>query len=204
MHSLFLCVFSPLSFLFTAHLTVADTSHVLLHCRYNIVFLVLTYGIPMLVMIVCYTVMGKELWGSKSIGEHTQRQRESVKSKKKVSTVRVYSSQPKIRSNLQRSPPMWKAKKLNSCSRRKRANKEGISDTAEHHRAETTKKSENKSFKETAAKNHDRVSDLPIRIQFSMWILGKSSDNNSVCTFALSVLTAPEKPICFPFVAPHQ
>lgn len=38
----------------------------------------------MLIMVVCYTIMGKELWGSKSIGEHTQRQYESVKSKKKV------------------------------------------------------------------------------------------------------------------------
>lgn len=53
-------------------------------CSYNIVFLVLTYGIPMLIMVVCYTIMGKELWGSQSIGEHTQRQHESVKSKKKV------------------------------------------------------------------------------------------------------------------------
>lgn len=51
---------------------------------YNIVFLILTYGIPMLVMVVCYTLMGKELWGSQSIGEHTERQKESVKSKKKV------------------------------------------------------------------------------------------------------------------------
>ncbi|KAJ6640304.1 Tachykinin-like peptides receptor 86C [Pseudolycoriella hygida] len=51
---------------------------------YNIVFLVLTYGIPMLIMVVCYSFMGKELWGSQSIGEHTERQRESVKSKKKV------------------------------------------------------------------------------------------------------------------------
>lgn len=39
----------------------------------------------MVVMIICYTVMGRELWGSQSIGEHTQRQTESVKSKKKVS-----------------------------------------------------------------------------------------------------------------------
>lgn len=51
---------------------------------YNIVFLVLTYGIPMLIMVVSYTIMGKELWGSRSIGEQTQRQKEAVKSKKKV------------------------------------------------------------------------------------------------------------------------
>lgn len=52
--------------------------------RYNIVFLILTYGFPMLVMICCYTSMGRELWGSRSIGEHTERQLESMKSKKKV------------------------------------------------------------------------------------------------------------------------
>lgn len=51
---------------------------------YNIVFLLLTYVVPMLVMCVCYTLMGRELWGSKSIGEHTERQRESVCAKKKV------------------------------------------------------------------------------------------------------------------------
>ncbi|XP_049537972.1 tachykinin-like peptides receptor 86C [Anopheles darlingi] len=51
---------------------------------YNLVFLILTYGIPMLIMIVCYSLMGRELWGSRSIGEHTERQLESMKSKKKV------------------------------------------------------------------------------------------------------------------------
>ncbi|KAL1398878.1 hypothetical protein pipiens_008616, partial [Culex pipiens pipiens] len=50
---------------------------------YNLVFLILTYGIPMLIMIVCYSLMGRELWGSRSIGEHTERQLESMKSKKK-------------------------------------------------------------------------------------------------------------------------
>lgn len=48
----------------------------------------------MLVMVICYTLMGKELWGSQSIGEHTERQRESVKSKKKVclpQSIQIYS-----------------------------------------------------------------------------------------------------------------
>ena len=36
-------------------------------------------------MVVCYTLMGRELWGSRSIGELTQRQAESIKSKRKVS-----------------------------------------------------------------------------------------------------------------------
>lgn len=51
---------------------------------YNLVFLGVTYLIPMMVMAVCYTLMGRKLWGSKSIGEHTQYQKESMKSKRKV------------------------------------------------------------------------------------------------------------------------
>lgn len=58
---------------------------------YNIVFLAFTYGIPMVVMLICYSVMGRELWGSQSIGENTERQTESVKSKKKVSMEHLLS-----------------------------------------------------------------------------------------------------------------
>ena len=56
----------------------------ILCCRYNLVFLGVTYLIPITVMAVCYTLMGRKLWGSKSIGEHTQHQKESIKSKRKV------------------------------------------------------------------------------------------------------------------------
>jgi tachykinin-like receptor len=58
------------------------------HCilsRYNLVFLGLTYLVPVIAMAVCYTLMGRELWGSRSIGELTQRQIDSIKSKRKVS-----------------------------------------------------------------------------------------------------------------------
>ncbi|XP_058984071.1 tachykinin-like peptides receptor 86C isoform X2 [Musca domestica] len=51
---------------------------------YNIIILVITYGIPMIVMLICYTLMGRVLWGSRSIGETTERQMESMKSKRKV------------------------------------------------------------------------------------------------------------------------
>ncbi|XP_050428225.1 tachykinin-like peptides receptor 86C isoform X2 [Adelges cooleyi] len=51
---------------------------------YNILFLCVTYIIPLLVMFVCYTIMGRELWGSKTIGQMTQRHVESIKSKRKV------------------------------------------------------------------------------------------------------------------------
>lgn len=52
--------------------------------RYNLTILVLTYGIPMIVMFICYSLMGRVLWGSRSIGENTDRQMESMKSKRKV------------------------------------------------------------------------------------------------------------------------
>ncbi|KAI8129157.1 Tachykinin-like peptides receptor 86C [Lucilia cuprina] len=51
---------------------------------YNIIILVITYGIPMVVMLICYSLMGRVLWGSRSIGETTERQMESMKSKRKV------------------------------------------------------------------------------------------------------------------------
>lgn len=70
---IFLTLCSIFIFIFRSHFN-----------RYNIVFLAFTYGIPMVIMIICYTVMGRELWGSQSIGENTERQTESVKSKKKV------------------------------------------------------------------------------------------------------------------------
>lgn len=47
-------------------------------------FLAITYGFPMLVMVVCYSLMGRELWGSRSIGEHSERQLEAMRAKRKV------------------------------------------------------------------------------------------------------------------------
>jgi tachykinin-like receptor len=54
-------------------------------CRYNIVFTVLTYLIPVSVMGVCYSRMSYILWRSQTIGELNQRQAESIQSKRKVS-----------------------------------------------------------------------------------------------------------------------
>ncbi|CAB0006805.1 unnamed protein product [Nesidiocoris tenuis] len=52
--------------------------------RYNLVFLLVTYLLPVAAMAFCYSLMGRELWGSKSIGEQTQRQLDNIKSKRKV------------------------------------------------------------------------------------------------------------------------
>ncbi|XP_023012805.1 tachykinin-like peptides receptor 86C [Leptinotarsa decemlineata] len=51
---------------------------------YQMLFLLTTYIVPILLMTLSYAVMGTVLWGSRSIGEKTQRQVDSIKSKRKV------------------------------------------------------------------------------------------------------------------------
>lgn len=53
---------------------------------YNIVFMILTYFLPIGSMSYTYARVGLELWGSQSIGECTQRQLENIKSKRRVSS----------------------------------------------------------------------------------------------------------------------
>lgn len=55
--------------------------------RYQIVIIIATYFIPMFLMICCYSGMSRVLWGSKFIGEMTQRQIDSIRSKRKVCIV---------------------------------------------------------------------------------------------------------------------
>ncbi|KPJ06007.1 Tachykinin-like peptides receptor 86C [Papilio machaon] len=51
---------------------------------YQVLFFVVTYAVPMLGMTFFYSAMGRVLWGSRSIGELTQRQLDSIQSKRKV------------------------------------------------------------------------------------------------------------------------
>ncbi|KAG8267130.1 Substance-K receptor [Homalodisca vitripennis] len=51
---------------------------------YNVVFMILTYFLPISSMSLTYVRVGLELWGSQSIGECTQRQLENIKSKRRV------------------------------------------------------------------------------------------------------------------------
>ena len=53
-------------------------------CRYNVTFMVMTYFLPMMSMCYTYSRIGLELWGSRAIGEATEVQAESIKSKRKV------------------------------------------------------------------------------------------------------------------------
>jgi hypothetical protein len=49
-------------------------------------FMIFTYFVPIGAMCYTYTRVGIELWGSKSIGECTQRQLDNIKSKRRVRT----------------------------------------------------------------------------------------------------------------------
>ena len=53
---------------------------------YNVVFMVMTYFVPILMMGYAYLRVGIELWGSQSIGECTQRQLQNIRSKRRVSS----------------------------------------------------------------------------------------------------------------------
>ncbi|XP_063703938.1 tachykinin-like peptides receptor 99D [Culicoides brevitarsis] len=60
------------------------TNHSMMEYAYNVVFMFLTYFLPIGSMTFTYARVGIELWGSQSIGECTQRQLENIKSKRRV------------------------------------------------------------------------------------------------------------------------
>lgn len=51
---------------------------------YNVIFMIFTYFLPIGAMGYAYARVGKELWGSQSIGECTQRQLDNIRSKRRV------------------------------------------------------------------------------------------------------------------------
>ncbi|XP_014211867.1 tachykinin-like peptides receptor 99D [Copidosoma floridanum] len=51
---------------------------------YNVVFMILTYFMPITAMSWTYFRIARELWGSQSIGEATQRQQENIRNKRRV------------------------------------------------------------------------------------------------------------------------
>ena len=56
---------------------------------YNIIFLATTYAVPMLGMGVCYTIIGRVLWGENQIGELNQRHVDTLRSKRKVCMIYI-------------------------------------------------------------------------------------------------------------------
>ncbi|XP_046391631.1 tachykinin-like peptides receptor 86C [Ischnura elegans] len=51
---------------------------------YNVIFLTVTYVMPLAVIAACYSLTGRVLWGSGSIGEMTPRQAQAISTKRKV------------------------------------------------------------------------------------------------------------------------
>nr|KAF7410918.1 hypothetical protein H0235_013525 [Vespula pensylvanica] len=55
---------------------------------YNVIFMILTYFLPIGSMTFTYARVGAELWGSQSIGEATARQLENIRSKRRSETIK--------------------------------------------------------------------------------------------------------------------
>lgn len=85
LHQRLVLLGDDLYFFITSSLAADLTDHLSFSFSYNIVFFITTYLLPMVVMLVCYYLIGRELWGSRSIGELTDRQVTSIRSKRRVS-----------------------------------------------------------------------------------------------------------------------
>ena len=57
---------------------------------YNLVYFVLTYCIPLVIMLMAYIQMGSKLWGQQNIGEDTPTLAKCRKTKQKVGSF-IYS-----------------------------------------------------------------------------------------------------------------
>ena len=54
---------------------------------YNLVYFVLTYCIPLVIMLMAYMQMGSKLWGQQNIGEDTPTLAKCRKTKQKVGVI---------------------------------------------------------------------------------------------------------------------
>ena len=53
-------------------------------CRYAVLLLVVNYVAPLSALVITYSIIGKQLWGSQAIGERTPGQEETIRSKRRV------------------------------------------------------------------------------------------------------------------------
>jgi len=53
-------------------------------CRYAVLLLVVNYVAPLTALVITYSIIGKQLWGSQAIGERTPGQEETIRSKRRV------------------------------------------------------------------------------------------------------------------------
>ncbi|XP_018394757.1 PREDICTED: tachykinin-like peptides receptor 99D [Cyphomyrmex costatus] len=73
-------IICALTYLISATVTGAPRESAM----YNVIFMILTYFLPIGSMTFTYARVGLELWGSQSIGEATARQLENIRSKRRV------------------------------------------------------------------------------------------------------------------------
>lgn len=78
-------VYLPPLLFATSRVSLINKYNFVNRSRYNIIFMVMTYLIPVIIMGACYSRMSHVLWRSQGIGELSQRQTESIQSKRKVS-----------------------------------------------------------------------------------------------------------------------
>jgi len=52
--------------------------------RYAVLLLVVNYVAPLAALVITYSIIGKQLWGSQAIGERTPGQEETIRSKRRV------------------------------------------------------------------------------------------------------------------------
>ncbi|CAG2228144.1 TACR3 [Mytilus edulis] len=57
---------------------------------YNVVIIIVSYVIPMAILILAYSRIGKELWGHRAIGENTQLQYDRIQSKRRVVKMMIF------------------------------------------------------------------------------------------------------------------
>lgn len=69
--------------LFFYHVTNIETMFQLF--RYQIAVIILIYLLPLLVMLVTYSLVGQRLWGSKIPGEASDHYQNQIQAKRKVS-----------------------------------------------------------------------------------------------------------------------
>ena len=65
--------------------------------RYNIFLLIVNYIGPLTALLIAYTAIARQLWGSQAIGERTAGQEETIRAKRRVTvTVNILKYWHKI------------------------------------------------------------------------------------------------------------
>lgn len=72
--------------------------------RYQIAVIILIYLLPLLVMLVTYSMVGQRLWGSKIPGEASDHYQNQIQAKRKVRFKTCFTFTPSITYYLKNEP----------------------------------------------------------------------------------------------------